>query len=79
MGKPTLDVVVGILSTLLERRKKPVPPLRADSALFTDGLNLDSLEMTELAAMLDAEYGRDPFSDGELPETIGEIVRYYES
>ena len=79
MGKPTSDVVVEILTTLLERRKKPVPPLRADSALFTDGLNLDSLEMTELAAMLDAEYGRDPFSDGELPETIGEIVRYYES
>ena len=79
MGKSTSGVVVEILTKLLERRKKPVPTLRAESALFTDGLNLDSLEMTELAAMLDAEYGRDPFSDGELPETIGEIVRYYES
>ncbi|MGH7806324.1 MAG: hypothetical protein ACREQJ_18390 [Candidatus Binatia bacterium] len=63
----------------MERRKKPVPPLHDESALFTDGLNLDSLEMTELSAMLDAAYGRDPFSDGELPETVGEIVRYYES
>ena len=32
----------------------------------------------ELSAVLEDEYGSDPFSDGEMPETVGEIVAFYD-
>ena len=73
-----MSKVIPLVVTLLGRRKKAAPAVTEDSALFTEGLNLDSLEVAELSSMLDAEFGRDPFSDGELPETVGEIIRYYE-
>ncbi len=70
--------VVGILRSLLERRDQPPGDVSQKSALYTEGLNLDSLEVTELSAMLEQEMGRDPFTDGELPKTVGEIISYYE-
>ena len=70
--------VVGILRSLLQRRDQPPEDLTGESALYTEGLNLDSLEVAELSAMLEQELGRDPFTDGELPKTVGEIISYYE-
>ena len=49
-----------------------------DTSLFADGLGLDSLETAELSALLEDDLGTDPFSVGELPQTIGEILDFYE-
>ena len=71
--------VVTLLNTLLARRKKPVAcEITMETALYTKGLDLDSLEAAELSAMLETELGRDPYTDGKLPETVGDIVTYYE-
>jgi acyl carrier protein len=36
------------------------------------------LEAAELSAMLEDEFGSDPFSaGGDLPETVGDIVAFY--
>lgn len=51
--------------------------VRADSKLIAD-LGLDSLELAELSAVLEDEIGYDPFSEGILPDTLGELVGYYE-
>lgn len=48
-----------------------------DVPLFGDGLGLDSLETAELSASLEDAVGSDPFSEGLLPETIGEILDFY--
>ena len=54
--------------------------LTNETPLYGDGLGLDSLEAAELSATLEDELGSDPFSaGGEMPETIGEIVSFYES
>lgn len=45
--------------------------------LFADGLGLDSLETAELSALLEDDLGTDPFSVGELPQTIAEILDFY--
>lgn len=45
--------------------------------LFTDGIGLDSLETAELSALLEDEFGRDPFSEGDLPATLGDVLDYY--
>lgn len=46
--------------------------------LFADGLALDSLETAELSALLEDEFGTDPFSAGLLAETVGQIYDYYD-
>jgi hypothetical protein len=28
--------------------------------------------------MLEDELGRDPFSEGEMPQSVGEIIEFYE-
>ena len=48
-----------------------------ETALFADGLGLDSLETAELSAILEDDHGSDPFNDGELPQTVGDILSFY--
>ena len=49
-----------------------------DTSLYADGVGLDSLDVAELSAVLEDELGSDPFSNGEMPETVGDIVAFYE-
>jgi len=51
----------------------------SSTRLFADGLGLDSLETAELSALLEDEHGRDPFSAGDMPQTVGEIEAFYAS
>ena len=64
------------LSKFLERsnRSTEVEPA---SGLYADGLGLDSLETAELSAFLEDEVGTDPFSEGLLPQTVGELLDFY--
>lgn len=48
-----------------------------DTSLFADGIGLDSLSTAELSAMLEDDFGTDPFSAGQMPRTIGEILDFY--
>lgn len=48
------------------------------ASLFADGLGLDSLETAELSALLEDELGTDPFSEGQLPQNIAEILDFYD-
>lgn len=70
--------VVEIVRRLLELRDRPPRAIGPETPLFTEGLNLDSVEVTELAAGLEQEMGRDPFTDGELPATVADIIAYYD-
>ncbi|HEV7193731.1 MAG TPA: acyl carrier protein [Jatrophihabitantaceae bacterium] len=49
------------------------------TALFAEGLGLDSLETAELSALLEDEYGKDPFSSETMPQTVGDIVDFYDA
>ena len=47
-------------------------------SLWGEGLGLDSLEAAELSAMLEDEFGSDPFSaGGDLPEKVGDVLAFY--
>lgn len=48
-----------------------------DTPLYAEGIELDSLETAELSAVLEAEFGSDPFLADQVPQTIGEIVEFY--
>jgi acyl carrier protein len=65
------------IRTFLARANKDVEA-PVETSLFADGLGLDSLETAELSALLEDDLGTDPFSVGELPQTIAEILDFYE-
>ena len=69
--------IVSIIEGLLERADKEVP-VTPETPIHGDGLSLDSLETAELSALLEDEFGTDPFGAGLMPLTVGEIVAFYE-
>lgn len=69
--------VEATIRTFLERADKLVE-FTADTPIFADGLGLDSLEAAELSALLEDEFGTDPFSAGDFAETVGQIYDFYE-
>lgn len=73
------NAVLNIISQFLEHVEKTPAELTAETPLYADGLGLDSVEAAELSATLEDEFGSDPFSAGELPETIAEILAFYQA
>ena len=73
-----LDVEQAIQEFLVRANKAP-ETLSPDLPLYADGIGLDSLETAELSAVLEDTFGTDPYSAGDMPQTIGEIIAFYES
>jgi acyl carrier protein len=73
------DGIIEEIRGLLARRKNPVPdrPIEEQTLLFTEGLDLDSLETAEFSALLEVRFGSDPFTDGQIPQSVGEVLAYY--
>ena len=69
--------VTQTISGFLDRIRKPAD-LHPEVLLFEGGIGLDSLETAELSALLEDEYGTDPFTE-TLPQTVGEIFAFYDS
>jgi acyl carrier protein len=74
---PTTTIVAAIRG-MLRRRAADDVEVRLDSELFDD-LMLDSLEVAELSAILEDDFGRDPFSEGLVPRTVGEVIAFYDA
>jgi acyl carrier protein len=70
-------VIRDTITRLLEQRGVMGTDISRESKLTAD-LGLDSLELAELSAVLEDEIGHDPFSEGIVPETVGELVDYYD-
>lgn len=60
------------------RRANKESDVDVGTSLFGDGIGLDSLETAELSALLEDEHGVDPFSAGEVPQTVGGILAFYD-
>jgi acyl carrier protein len=73
----THDEIVDTIRSFLKRANKGDTELHADTGLYGDGIGLNSLDAAELSAILEDRHGRDPFSSGELPATVGDIVSFY--
>jgi acyl carrier protein len=49
----------------------------APSSHLTQDLDLDSLELAELSAALEDDLGRDPYTEGIVPNTVGDLIGFY--
>lgn len=74
----TGQVVFDLIAMLLARRGASGLEVKPDSRLAED-LDFDSLELAELSAELEDRLGRDPYSEGLVPERVGELVAFYDS
>ena len=70
--------VVKALKGVLRRRKGAAAAANfdANSDLYDD-LELDSLDVAELSAVLEDDLGHDPYSEGQTPRTVSEVVDFY--
>lgn len=75
------SVVTDAITALLEvREENDVDPSEVVvTARLYEDLRLDSLELAELSDVLAAALGRDPYTDGLSPATVGELVAYYDA
>jgi acyl carrier protein len=71
------NIVRTAIWSLLERRGETHLEIRPESAL-QDDLGLDSLELAEFSARLEEDLGRDPYTDGIVPRTVGEVLAFYD-
>ena len=69
--------IVDAIKILLSRRDGAVPEV-TPAARLQDDLDLDSLELAELSVMLEDNLGRDPYTEGIVPSTVGEIAAFYD-
>jgi acyl carrier protein len=72
------QTVVNAIRKLLRRRSSEPTQVDLDADLYQD-LALDSLEVAELSAALEDDLGSDPYSEGVVPRTVGEVVDFYKS
>jgi acyl carrier protein len=70
--------VENTIRSFLDRTGKPVDVLSPDTPLYADGIGLDSLETAELSALLEDTHGSDPFQSGTMPQTVGDILGFYD-
>jgi acyl carrier protein len=70
--------VEGTIHAFLARKNKSRDDIQLDTSLYSEGIGLDSLETAELSAYLEDQLGTDPFSSGQVPQTVGDIVEFYE-
>jgi len=68
------QTVVDAVQRLLAR-KNIEAAVGLDSELSE--LGLESLDLAELSAILEDELGRDPYSEGVLPRTVGDVIEWY--
>jgi acyl carrier protein len=66
------------IRSLLDRKGSVGVELDPSLSLTAD-LEFDSLELAELSAALEDELGSDPYSEGIVPETISELLGFYDA
>ena len=69
--------IVVIIRTIRKHQGFLDEDITLESALYDEGLGLDSLCVAELSSMLEKSYGKDPYTSKVLPQTVGDIVDFY--
>ena len=70
-------LITQAVGQLAQRRHGDGREVGLDSDLFDD-LELDSLDVAELSALLEEELGTDPYTEGVVPRSIRDVVAFYD-
>ncbi|WP_101756530.1 phosphopantetheine-binding protein [Oceanicoccus sp. KOV_DT_Chl] len=75
----TENKIIEIITVILKHQGLPEIVVSAESPLYDDGIGLDSLCVAELSAQLEKNYGKDPYTSGVLPQTVADIISFYDA
>jgi len=73
----TESEIIAIIKTVLKHKGLPDTDVQLSSILYEGGLGLDSLSAAELSVALEKAFGKDPYTSGKLPQTVGQIADFY--
>ena len=73
------STVIAAIKRILEHQGLAEVEVVASAELYDDGIGLDSMCVAELSAVLEKTYGKDPYTSGEEPQSVQDIVDFYES
>ncbi len=76
MASDAETLVHATIRELLRRRDIEIGTIDVAADIYDD-LELDSLEVAELSATLEDHFGTDPYSAGESPRIVGEIIGFF--
>ena len=68
-----------MLRTVLEYEKESGHNFSLEISLYEEGIGLDSLDTAAFSAMLEEKYGADPYSKGQFPRTLHDVIHFYEA
>lgn len=71
-------LITDAVAELVRRRHGDGREIGLDSDIFDD-LELDSLDVAELSALLEEEMGTDPYTEGIVPRSIRDVIAFYDS
>ena len=69
--------VIELIRPFLERRNSSITEISMETSLYQDGLGMDSLDAAEFSVLLESAFGTDPYSAGNFPRTVGDVIRFY--
>jgi acyl carrier protein len=75
----TIDRIVAVIGRVFENRGEESPLITENSPLYDEGIGLDSLDAATLSAFLEQEFGHDPYTSGRFPQTVSDLIAYYET
>lgn len=73
-----LQQIQGMLGEILAHKNLNGSSIPVNTSLYEQGIGLDSLDTAAFSAMLEATFGADPYSAGVFPQTVEDVVRFYE-
>jgi acyl carrier protein len=69
--------VVDVIERFLARHGRSGAAIAPATSLYQDGLGMDSLDAAEFSTLLERAFGRDPYSSGDFPRTVADVVGFY--
>lgn len=78
-GPLDLQKLTAVVNEVLETKGRPLLSAWSDEHVIDDEpLGFDSIDMQQLSIVLGESFGRDPYSAGLMPRTLGDLRRFFE-
>ncbi|HEX2568180.1 MAG TPA: hypothetical protein VH877_01395 [Polyangia bacterium] len=78
-GPLDLQKLTEVINEVLEFKGSPALTAWSDAQVLIDApLAFDSNDMAQLSTALEERFGRDPFTAGILPRTLGDLRQFFE-
>ncbi len=72
------EQVFDLIRLILKHQGLPQVEFDLESELYDEGIGLDSMCVAELSALLEKKFGRDPYTSGQQPRRVNDVVAFYD-